>query len=81
MQDSIQQNNLKSFFAVESIPKDTQLRTVIDQLSTEQLSCLFPKILSVLQRGEQLEKYQLLGDHYLVALDGSQYFWAFSENC
>ena len=68
MQDSIQRNNLKSFFAVESIPKDTQLRTVIDQLPTEQLNPLFPEILSALQRGKQLEKYQSLGDHYLVAL-------------
>ncbi|MDP2981177.1 MAG: transposase family protein, partial [Candidatus Omnitrophota bacterium] len=81
MQDSLQQNNLKSFFAVESIPKDTQLRTVIDQLPTEQLKPLFPKILSALQRGKQLEKYQSLGDHYLVALDGSQYFSSDSIQC
>jgi hypothetical protein len=81
MQDSLQKNNLKSFFAVESIPKDTQLRTVIDQLHTEQLKPLFPKILSALQRGKQLEKYQSLGDHYLVALDGSQYFSSDSIQC
>ena len=34
MQDSLQQNNLKSFFAVESIPKDTQ------SFAPSSISCL-----------------------------------------
>ena len=58
-----------------------QLRTVIDQLHTEQLKPLFPKILSALQRGKQLEKYQSIEEHYLVALDGSQYFSSDSIQC
>jgi len=37
MQESINRNNLNTIFKVESIPKDTQLRDVLDQCPTDKL--------------------------------------------
>ena len=67
-------NNLKTMFNIESIPKDTQLRDILDQAPTEELEAIFSDYLHQLQRNKQLENYQFLNGTYLIPIDGSQYF-------
>ena len=67
-------NNLKTMFNIESIPKETQLRDVLDQAPTEELEAIFSDFLFQLQRAKQLELYQFLKGQYLIPIDGSQYF-------
>lgn len=84
LQDSNQMNNLHTIFGVDSIPGDTQLRTIIDNYESENFRPVFTDIFSRLQRGKLLEKYQVFPNCYYVALDGSQYYNSsliHCENC
>ena len=81
MQDHIQYNNLTSTFNIKTIPKDTQLRTVIDNIPPMLLEGAFSDFLHRLQRGKLLESYRLIQDMYLVPIDGSQYFSSGKINC
>ena len=56
MQDHIQYNNLTSTFNIKTIPKDTQLRTVIDDISPAALAGAFSDFLHRLQRGKLRSK-------------------------
>jgi len=67
-------NNLKTMFNIESIPKDTQFRNVLDQAPMDKLESIFSDYLHQLQRNKYLEQYQFLKNHYLIPIDGSQYF-------
>jgi hypothetical protein len=74
MEDEVHNNNLKTLFHVTSIPKDTQMGEVLDEVDPEELMPLFDDFFRPLQRGRYLEQYQVLGGRYIAALDGSQYF-------
>ena len=81
MQDRFQDSNLKAMFAVENIPSDDALRQTLDQVSTEALHPAFSELFHRLQRGKQLDAYKLESGHYLIALDGSQYFTSEKIRC
>jgi hypothetical protein len=81
IQDRIQRNNLNTIFGVHSIPKDSQLRNVLDTLPIEALSPIFADFLRNLQRGKHLAKYQLLDEKYLIPIDGSEYFSSENIHC
>ena len=74
LEDEIQQNNLRSLFNVEAIPKDTQMRDVTDEIDPCELEPLFDDFFRLLQRGKRLESYRILGDYYLITIDASGYF-------
>ena len=74
LQIAYNKNNLKTMFDIESIPKDSQLREILDQASTESIKQTFSDFLHQLQRGNQLKLYQFLDSRYLIPLDGSGYF-------
>lgn len=81
MEEQAQINNLKTVFTVSSIPKDTQLRDVIDPLPTESIDPLFDDYIGALQRGKHLAKFQVLDGRYLICLDGSEYFSSHKIHC
>jgi len=81
LEDVRHMNNLKTLFAVEAIPKDTQMRDVIDEVESIKLEPVFEDYFRVLQRGKYLEGYKVLGDYYLVSLDGSGYFTSEKIRC
>lgn len=80
-EQTIQQNNLRALFQVKAIPKDTQLRDVLDTLPNESIDCLFDDYIGALQRGKHLTQFQVLGHHYLVPIDGSEYFSSHKIHC
>ena len=81
MQESINRNNLKTMFNVESIPKDTQLRDVLDQCPLDPLEKVFADFFYHLQRNKHLEAYQFINGMYLMPVDGSQYFSSEKISC
>ena len=81
MEDEAHKNNLKTLFHVESIPKDTQMGEVLDEIDPEELMPLFDDFFRPLQRGKHLEQYQVLDGRYIVAIDGSQYFTSEKISC
>ena len=81
LEDEAHTNNLKTLFHVKSIPKDTQMREIMDDVSPLEIAPLFDEFFRPLQRGKHLEQYQVLDGRYLVALDGSQYFTSENISC
>ncbi len=81
MNDHMQDCNLKAMFAVEKIPSDSVLRKTLDTVPTHRLHAAFAMLLKPLQRGRQLDAYALESKHYLIALDGSQYFSSEKIHC
>jgi len=81
MQDNMQSNNLKTMFGVNTIPSDSSLRQSMDAVPTEEIHPAFSILFQRLQRGNQLAAYRLETGHYLIALDGSQYFSSEKINC
>lgn len=81
MQDSLQESNLKNIFGVKAIPADTQLRDTIDVVDPQDIEPIFSDYFRSLQRGKHLNDFQVLGDNYLIVLDGSQYFSSHSVCC
>ena len=63
--------NLHTVFGVGSIPVDTQMRSILDEVDPEHLRRPFRTIFTNLQRGKVLEKMTWLGGQYLLALDGT----------
>jgi len=63
--------NLQRVYGVESIPCDSQMRTILDQVSPEDLRRPFRSVMHDLQRGKVLNKFLWLGKYYLLALDGT----------
>lgn len=81
LEDAAHHNNLSNLFQVQSIPRDTQMREVIDEIDSRELEPLFEDFFRALQRGKHLESYRFLGDHYLVSIDGSGYFSSDKISC
>jgi len=81
MQERMQCSNLKTMFAVEAIASDAVLRKTVDPIDTANINPCFAILLEHLQRGKQLLPYKLNSAHYLIALDGSQYFSSDKINC
>ncbi len=66
LQDCIQKNNLTTIFDASDIPKDTQMRSVLDAVAPWQLHGAFTDLLHRLQRGKHLVNYQFFDGSYLV---------------
>ena len=81
IEDIYQRSNLHSMFEVRNIPKDSQMRDLLDTINPESLEPIFSDFLGQIQRGRHLEKYQVLGGKYLIPIDGSEYFSSNKISC
>ena len=81
LQEGIHNNNLTTLFGVKSIPKNTQMRDVIDEVDSQELEPLFEDFFRPLQRGKYLESYRVLGQYYIISMDGSGYFSSEKISC
>jgi hypothetical protein len=81
LEEECQQNNLRTLFNVQAVPKDTQMREVIDQVNFRELEPPFEDYFRALQRGKHLEQYQFLPGYYLISLDGTEYFSSEKIHC
>lgn len=81
MQDEQHKNNLETLFGVKNIPKDTQMREIIDEISSEYLRPIFKDFYLRLQRGKHLEQYQIFNNMYYFPIDGSQFYSSDEIHC
>lgn len=81
MQERMQCSNLKTTFGVKDIPSDAVLRKTVDPIDTANINACFAILFEHLQRGKQHLLYKLESGHYLIALDGSQYFSSEKIHC
>ena len=66
--------NLTHIWAIDSVPSDSQMRVVMDEIDPKEFESLFTVFFRLLQRGKHVEQYRVLGNYYLCAIDGSGYF-------
>lgn len=83
MQDVRQENNLKTLFNVKNIPKGTQMRDIIDGVDSDHLRPIFKDFYLRLQRGKQLEQFQIFKDKnmYYFPMDGTQFHSSKDISC
>lgn len=70
LEEGQHQNNLRTLFGVECIPKDSQLRDILDRVESVNFRPVFTDLFSRLRRSKYLEEFQIIPDHYICAIDG-----------
>src|SRR5256886_13242243 len=75
------EGNLHTIYGIPHAPCDTRMRERLDPVSPESLRPSFKIVFRHLQRGKALEPLVFLNGHYLVALDGTEYFSSKTIHC
>ena len=75
------EGNLHTIYGIQRVPCDTYMREVLDSLSPKAFRPLFKSLMRQLQRGKALEPMVFLDGHYLLALDGTEYFSSKTIHC
>jgi hypothetical protein len=74
-------HNLKSLYALKSVPSDTQMREILDAVPPQALRPAFEALHSQLQRGKALEPFAVFQGRYLLAVDGTGQFSSNRISC
>ena len=67
-------DNFRSIYGIDHVPSDSQMRSILDPLNPQSLRAPFTDIFRRLQRGKILQRFSYLDGHYLLSLDGTNYF-------
>ena len=73
--------NLRTVYGIESVPCDTQMRTILDDVEPDALRPIYKDVFRQLQRSKELDGFRFLGGHYLLSLDGTGYFSSQTIHC
>ena len=76
-----QDGNLKRIYELESVPCDTQMRTILDDVEPHEAKPVFKDVFRQAQRGKVLEKFVFMDSYYLLSLDGTGYFSSKKIHC
>lgn len=74
-------SNCQTLFAMDKIPTDNHIRSMLDPVPPETLLPMFEETLNALEAGGGLGAFQRLGGHVLIALDGTEYFCSQKLSC
>jgi hypothetical protein len=74
-------DNLKRIYKIETVPSDTQMRTILDEVSSKEFSPLFKDAVVQLERSKVLAEMVYFGKYYLLTLDGTGYFSSKKVHC
>src|SRR3989475_12211977 len=75
------EGNLHTIYGIERVPCDTHMREILDPVSPKWLRPVFTSVFRQLQRGKAREAMTFLDGHYLLALDGTEYFSSQTIHC
>ena len=82
LQEGLQDNNLRHLFGMAEIPKESQVRNILDTIDSEHYRPVFNRMFEQLRRDKQLEPFRIKGlNTYLVSIDGLQYFSSKTVHC
>ena len=73
-------SNLKRIYGLANLPCDTQMRTILDPVSPDELKPLFKDVVEQVRQAGFLAQLKFRG-HYLLSLDGSGYFFSATVHC
>ncbi len=81
LEQRTKRNNLSTQFNVRAIPKESQMREILDEIPAKTYDPIFKEYLTRLQRGNQLSAYVFEDGAYLLPLDGTQYHYSTDVHC
>jgi len=81
LEDSERKSNLTTLFKISSVPKSTQMRTLIDGVSPSEVAEVFDDLHRRVTEAKLLSKFRFLDGRYLLLLDGSEYFSSYKCSC
>ncbi len=74
-------SNAQSLFGLEKIPTDNHIRDLMDEVPAEQLYPVFHQAFDTFLARPHAQRYRVLNETYLIALDGTQYFSSENISC
>jgi hypothetical protein len=74
-------SNCQTLFGLDKIPSDNHVRTLLDPVSPDHFHPVFAEVVSELERSDGLKDFRQLGDHVLIALDGTEYHVSGKVHC
>jgi hypothetical protein len=74
-------SNAQTLFGIARIATDNHIRALLDPVPPEQLFPLFGEIVSQLEEHGGLAALRRLGEHVLIALDGTEYHRSTKVRC
>ena len=81
LQEGHGRSNCASLFGLKTIPSDNHIRAMLDPAAPALLHPVFADVLTQLERSGGLAAFRRLGDHVLIALDGTEYFCSSKIAC
>ena len=74
LQEGHGRSNCQGLFGISKIPSDNHIRDLLDPADPALLYPMFPEVLAYLKQSGGLFAFGRLGNHVLIALDGTAYF-------
>jgi len=75
-------SNCQSLFEIAKIPSDNHVREMLDPAEPERLHPVFAETIAALEQvPDGLASFRRLGNHVLIALDGTEYFCSKAIHC
>ena len=81
LQEGHGRSNCECLFGISKIPSDNHIRDMLDPADPALLYPMFPAVLRELEQAGGLSAFRRLGNHVLIALDGSEYFCSNKISC
>lgn len=81
MKEAKGKSNLQTLFDVDNIPKDTQLRDILDSIPGKAFAPIFKDYFGRLRRHKHLENYEVLPGLLMCVIDGTQYHSSTCVKC
>jgi hypothetical protein len=72
---------IQKLYQLNQVPSDSTMREILDGIEVDQLNEAFADVFYELQRGGVLKDFMLDNGHYLVAVDGAEYFCSDTIHC
>jgi hypothetical protein len=74
-------SNCRTLFKMTDIPRDNQIRAVLDDVEPSLFHPVFEQVACALQASGGLSAFLRLGNHVLIALDGTEYHRSTKIHC
>jgi hypothetical protein len=81
MQEEQGTSHLQTLFGVKQIPKNSQLRDIIDSIPSEVFAPIFKDYFGRLRRYKHLEDFEVLPGKLMCVIDGTQYHSSTTIRC
>jgi len=81
LENKFQSSNMKTMFDVKNMPKESQLRDILDGIPTEQFKDIFSDLFERLRRHNHLKQFEILPGVYLCPIDGTQHHSSKKISC